>query len=187
MKTILSLLANPSIASSGTIAIPIKLIHAITAIYLLLGSFAFQFLYPRLLDNLPMLGVLRKVQFWKNRSFFSPQLFSNGLLICGLILLVVFTVYTVTDWIKRKKVDVWKSYVVGIATIIPFLAWLVIGMILFPINPYLGLLPLFGLLVVCAVQGGVLRDSYDLGFILSCYLVPVLMGMQCYVFYLARP
>ena len=188
MKSILQMLVNPLGVASGRVKISQAAINVFAGVYLLLGAFAFQHIYPRLLDKMPMLGSMRKLAFWKENAFFNLQLFGYGLMVCAASLVLFIAVYVVGQLLKTGKVDMKQSTVAGLVTCIPFFLGLILGMVLLlPVHHYLGLLPFYGLLVACCLQGAILREVHGLSFALTCYLTPVLMGLQFYVISLLRP
>lgn len=187
MKPLAALFIHPTKLVTAGITIPMTVIHILTAVYLVIGSLSFQYIYPRLLDKIPMLGHIRKLALWKETPLFSPKLYLYGLLLCLVILVLVLAVYAVAAGLKDRSVDLKKTYISGVVTIMPFLAGLILGMVLFPIHYYFGLVPVVGLLILCCLQGGLLRECHGIGFTLSCYLIPVLMGIQFYAVYLVRP
>ncbi len=135
-----------------------------------------------------MLGAMRKLAVWKENVLFSPKLFGYGLLVCILTLLAMLLVYSLADAFKTKKVDYQKAYLAGVTSSLPFLLGLIAGsFILYPVHYYLGLFPVYGLLVGCCLQGLILEKSYSLDRTLVCYLLPALMGFQLYLLNLARP
>jgi len=188
MKSLLFLITNPLGLSTATIAIPQRLIHAFTGAYLILGALSFQYIYPRLLDKLPMLGALRKLAVWKNDSIFNLKFFMHGLLICAVSLLIVIAIYLAFDALKNKKANFKKAYLSGVVTSVPFCLGLILGStLLLPIHHYLGLIPIFGIMATCCIQGALLRESYSANLVVSCYLIPVFIGIQFYALQLLRP
>ena len=135
-----------------------------------------------------MLGSMRKLAFWKENAFFNLQLFGYGLMVCAASLALFIAVDAIGRLLKAGKVEITQSTVAGLVTCMPFFLGLILGMVLLlPVHHYLGLLPFYGLLVACCLQGAILREVHGLSFALTCYLTPVLMGLQFYVINLLRP
>ncbi len=188
MKTALLLFRDPLGVATGKVPTDRRQLHFFAGIFLLLGAFAFQYIYPRLLDKMPMLGSMRRLAFWKEKTVFSAQLFGYGLLICAAVLVVFLIVHAVLSTISRHKLDFAQTYRSALVACLPFLLGLLLGMVLLvPVHHYLGLMPFFGLLVACCIQGSLLREALSLPFAFTCYLTPLIMGLQFYVINLLRP
>ncbi|MEX0322125.1 MAG: hypothetical protein AB3N63_08205 [Puniceicoccaceae bacterium] len=186
MKLLLILLVHPTFIFKSSKHVPLLLLNIVVAAYLLLCGMSFQHLYPRLLNEIPYLGSLRKLWMANWNPGFNAELFFRGVAM-GLVFLVVYmSVYATAGLAGRgKKVKVY--YVAAVTTCMPIALTCGLAFGFHYIKPVLGMVPVYGLLVSAFLQAFFMKEVCGFNRSLTIYICPVVLGLQLYLCSLLLP
>ena len=186
MRLLLILLVHPAHLIKSRERVPTPLIHLMLLGYGAVCGMSFQFLYPRLLNNLPYLGALRKLHLGTWNPGFDLELFLRGSGMAVAILLISVVVYFLAGFLgKRKSLAV--CYLAGMSTCIPLAITCGLAFGFYFIDKSLGLAPVYGLLVSAFLQAFYLRDLFRVNRALTLYSSPLVLSAQVYLCYYLLP
>jgi hypothetical protein len=191
LKDILSTLANPGkSAEAGGPGLPAA-ITLLSATALIFGL-VFQFMIPRLLDQLPMLGGIRKVgkllTFSKDAAF-DFGLFFRFLLGAVLIIACWYVLALIAGFVSRDKAL--RCPVAALrqtaACAVPFTIATLLALPLFFVHYGAGLLPIVALLFCTYIHHLSQVKFYRLTPAVAIYTSPLVWFIQIYCFTLVMP
>lgn len=186
MKLLLTLLVHPTQILNSSKRVPAALLAIVVVAYLLLCGMSFQHLYPRLLNEIPYLGSLRKLWMANWNPGFDPELFFRGAAM-GVVFLVTYLVtYALAGTLGRgKTLNVYM--VAAVATCMPIGLTCGLAFGFHYIEPILGLVPVYGILVSAYLQAFFLKEVSSINRSIVIYISPVILGIQLYVCSLLLP
>lgn len=188
MKLLLILLFHPShIIKSRQKVHPLLLFLAVLG-FIGLCAYAFQFLFPRLLNQVPWFGFLRMLFPSNWDPAFNLELFLRGGAMAALVIFLYVLVYWLGSYVTpgRAKSPMACS-LAGLATCIPILVTSGIALLAYPLHELFALLPGYGLLASTGLHVILLKDLYGLSRPITIYLVPLVLGVQACGAYLLLP
>ena len=188
MKQLLILLLHPAyvVHSRGRVFVPF--LHLLAAGYLGVCGYSFQFLYPRLLNNVPWLGALRKLDVTTWNPAFDPELFVRGVAMGFALLFSYLVVYSVMGLLGRGKGSVLVSaYLAALSTCVPILVTCALSFGFYYLHDALGLVPGYGVLTAVCLHVIVLKDLYNCNRAFVVYFAPLVFSVQTYSIYLLLP
>lgn len=149
--------------------------------YLYLCGYTFQFLYPRMLDEIPWLGTWRRISSIGRVHSFDPELFLRGFGMGLLVWLSLWALYWVLSLLPGSSLrGVWTAQLFALATCLPFGITVLAAWLLYAIHPYWGFLPLYGLFVSACRLSSVLHAIYGLHRFAASWLAPLVFGIQLF-------
>jgi len=179
MKLLLILLFHPSHIVKSRQKVAPLLLHLFVLGYVALCGFAFQFLFPRLLNEVPWFGFLRMLSPANWDPIFNLEYFARGsamgLLVIGLYILVYWLGSYVTPGRAKSPM---ACYLAALATCIPILLTCGIAYAAHPLSEWFALLPGYGLLTSTCLHVILLKDLYGFSRPATIYLAPLVFGAQ---------
>jgi hypothetical protein len=186
MKLLIILLIHPTYIFESSKRVPLLLLNIVVGAYLLLCGMSFQYLYPRLLNEIPFLGFMRKLWLANWNPGFDMELFLRGAAM-GLVFLVVYmAVFAFSGLVGRGK-SLMVYYVAGVTTCIPIGLTCALAIGAHYIEPALGLAPAYGLLVSGFLQAFFMKEVCGFNRSLTIYLSPLFLSIQVYLCSLLMP
>jgi hypothetical protein len=188
MKLLLILLFHPSHIVKSRNKVHPLLLHVAVLGYIAGCAYAFQFLFPRLLNQIPWFGFLRMMFPANWNPVFSIELFIRG---AGMGALVVF-MYVLVYWLGSfvtpgKAKSPMACYLAGLATCLPIFLTSVVAFAAYPLNEFFALLPGYGLLISSCLHVILLKDLYGFSRPATIYLAPLVLGTQLCGAFLIMP
>jgi len=181
MKLVLILLLHPAHVGRYKGPLPWPVLHAFLGMYLIGTGMAFQHLYPRLLNNVPWLGFVRRLHPVNWNPGPDLDLFFRGagmglwaFLVSAIVLIVISRLP------PRRNLAIGRIYLCALGTISPFLYCCLAGLILYHIHPVLGLLPAYGLLAGLVLHCILLLELLSVQRAALVYLCPAILLAQLY-------
>lgn len=188
MKLLLLLLLHPSRIIHTRDRVHPLVLHLFIAGYLWMCGMAFQFLYPRLLNNIPWLGALRKLNIANWEPAFNMELFLRGAAMAGMALVSFTLVYRcVAILMRRSGRGLYRCYLAGLSTCMPVLTTCSLGFGFYYVADVLGLVPAYGLVTAACLHGIIMKDFCGAPRPVSIYLAPLVLSLQAYACYLLLP
>lgn len=188
MRNLLLLLVHPTHIAKGRKRVPAPLAHLSAAGFVALAGLAFQYLYPRLLNEVPWLGLLRRMNPANWSPAFDPDLFARG---AGMGALLVVS-YTGAYWLmgqltpgRGKPMGV--CYLAALATCVPLLITAGAGYGFHYLHLGFGILPAYGLLTSACLNVLLLNDLFRVHRAAIVYLAPATLVFQLCGAYLLMP
>ncbi len=186
MKLLLILLVHPTYIFQSSKRVPVLLLNIFVGAYLLLCGMTFQYLYPRVLNEVPFLGFLRKLWLVNWNPGFDMELFFRGAAMGLVFLIIYFCVFSLSGFVGRGK-SLMACYVAGVATCIPIGVSCGLAFGLYYLDPALGLAPVYGLLASGFLQAFFMKEVCGFDRSLTIYLSPLVLGLQVYICSLLLP
>ena len=188
MKLLLILLLHPSRIIHTRDRVHPFFLNLSVAGYLCMCGMAFQFLYPRLLNNIPWLGALRKLNIANWEPAFNMELFLRGAAMAGMALVSYTLVYWIVSFfVGRSGRGPSRCYLAGLATCMPILTTSSLAFGFYYLDDVLGLVPAYGLVTAACLHGIILKDFCSAPKPLSIYLAPLILSSQAYACFLLLP
>ena len=158
----------------------------------LICAFSFQYIYPRILDELPLLGTIRQATTLMNNAvIFNLPMFLRGLAMAISIFAVGFLVHLLSGRLLRagNKQGWSTSQTLSSSTgsVVPLIYTSILGTFLVDIHYSMGFLPLLGLMAGCCIHYGIQVNQQKIWRNLAIYLAPTVLGGQIYVIILFLP
>jgi hypothetical protein len=188
MKLLLILIFHPSHIIKSRDRVHPLLLHLAVLGYIALCAYAFQFLFPRLLNQVPWFGFLRMLFPTNWDPTFNLELFLRGGAMGLLVILTYVLVYWLGSFVTpgRAKSPM-ACYLAGLATCIPILMTNGIALLAYPLHEFVALLPSYGLLASTGLHVILLKDLYGFSRPVTIYLAPLVLGIQLCGVYLLLP
>lgn len=186
MKLLLILLIHPTNIIKTSKQVPMVLLNIVAAAYLLLCGMTFQYLYPRLLNEVPYLGSLRKLWMANWNPGFDMELFLRGMAM-GLVFILAYLAAYASAGLAGRARNLRSYYVASVTTCIPIGLTCALAFGFHYLEPVLGLVPVYGLLVSSFLQAFFMKEVCGFNRSLTIYLCPVVLGTQVYICSLLLP
>jgi hypothetical protein len=188
MKLLLILLFHPSHIVKSRDQVHPFLLHLAVLGYIASSAYAFQFLFPRLLNQIPWFGFLRMIYPSNWDPTFNLELCLRGAAMALLVIAMYVLVYFLGSFITpgRTKPPM-ACYLAGLATCIPVLITNGVALLAYPFHKFFALLPGYGLLMSTCLHVILLKDLYGFSRPLTIYLAPLVLGTQLCGAYLLLP
>jgi hypothetical protein len=188
MKLLLILLFHPSHIIKSRQKVHPLLLHLAVLGFIALCAYAFQFLFPRLLNQVPWFGFLRMLFPANWEPSFSPELFIRGSAMGALVIFLYVLVYWLGSYVTpgRAKSPM-ACYLAGLATCIPILVTNGLALLAYPLHELFALLPGYGLLASTGLHVVLLKDLYGFSRPVAIYLAPLVFATQFCGAYLLLP
>jgi len=188
MRQLLLLLLHPTHIVKGPLRVPVFLIHLAVLGFSGTLGLAFQHLYPRLLNEVPWLGFLRKFSLSNWNPAFDLEYFLRGagmgLWIVG-IYLISFLPAHLAGRVRGQAFPV--CYLAALAAASPLLITSALGFLFFYLHLTLGLFWLYGLVAGACLQATLLRELFRVPRSVVVYLAPLVLAVQAYGCFLLLP
>jgi hypothetical protein len=188
MKLLLILIFHPSYIVKNRLKVSPFLLHLSVLGFIAACGYAFQYLFPRLLNSVPWLGFLRRLSPANWEPAFNPEFFLRG---CAMGLLVI-ALYVLVYWLGsfvtpgRAKSPM-ACYLAGLATCVPILLANGAAFAGYPFHKLFALLPGYGLFAATCLHVVLLKDLYGFSRPVAIYLAPLVLGTQLSGAYLLLP
>lgn len=154
--------------------------------YLYLCGWAFQYLYPRMLDQIPALGTWRRIASLGLAHGFYPGLFLRGLLMGLVVWASLWGLFGLLALLPgrgrprkgKSASDALTAPLLALGTCSPFVVTVVSALVCYNWHPYFGFLPLYGLFVSTCRLSSVLHHMYRVERFSAIWLAPLIMLVQ---------
>ncbi|MEX0326200.1 MAG: hypothetical protein AB3N33_08950 [Puniceicoccaceae bacterium] len=188
MKLLLILIFHPSHIVKSRDRVHPLLLHTAVLGYVVAVGYAFQFLFPRLLNQIPWFGFLRLLFPGNWNPGFSEELFLRGSAMAALVFGLYVLVYWLGSFVTpgRAKSPM-ACYLAGLATCIPILITCGAAIFAQPFHELFALLPAYGLFASTCLHVILLKDLYGFSRPVTIYLAPLVLGTQLCGSYLLLP
>ena len=188
MKLLLILLFHPSHIITSRDKVHPLLLHGAVLGFIALCAYAFQFLFPRLLNQVPWFGFLRMFFPATWDPTFNMDLFIRGAAMGLLVISLYVLVYWLGSFVTpgRAKSPM-ACYLAGLATCIPIVVANTVALLAYPLHELFALLPGYGLLTAMGLHVILLKDLYGISRPITIYLAPLVFGTQICGAYLLLP
>ena len=179
MKLLLILLFHPSHIVKSRQRVSPLLLHAAVLGFIGTCGYAFQFLFPRLLNQIPWFGFLRMLFPGNWNPGFNLDLFLRGSAMGALVIALYVLVYFLGTYVTsgRPKTPM-ACYLAGLATCIPIFITNIAALGVYRFHEFAALLPGYGILISTCLQVILLKDLYGFSRPITIYLAPLVLAAQ---------